>query len=41
MKEAELKLDALVIGAGVAGLYQLYLLRKQGLNVKVVDAGSG
>ena len=41
MKEAELKLDALVIGAGVAGLYQLYLLRKQGLNVKVIDAGSG
>ncbi len=41
MKEAELKLDALVIGAGVAGLYQLYLLRNQGLNVKVVDAGSG
>ena len=41
MKETNLKLDALVIGAGVAGLYQLHLLRKQGLNVKVVDAGSG
>ena len=41
MKETNLKLDALVIGAGVAGLYQLHLLRKQDLNVKVVDAGSG
>jgi hypothetical protein len=27
---APLKLDAAVIGAGVAGLYQLHLLRSQG-----------
>jgi acetone monooxygenase len=38
---APLKLDAAVIGTGVAGLYQLYLLRNQGLNVKAFDAASG
>ena len=31
------KLDALVIGAGVAGLYQLHMLRAQGLNVRAYD----
>jgi cation diffusion facilitator CzcD-associated flavoprotein CzcO len=35
-------LDALVIGAGFAGLYQLLCLRDRlGLNVKCVEAGSG
>jgi acetone monooxygenase len=38
--EAPLKLDAAVIGAGVAGLYQLYLLRNQGLSVKAFDTAS-
>jgi cation diffusion facilitator CzcD-associated flavoprotein CzcO len=38
--QAPLKLDAAVIGAGVAGLYQLHLLRKQGLAVKAFDAAS-
>ena len=33
--------DAVVIGAGVAGLYQLYRLREQGLNVRVIEAASG
>ncbi|MGI9415610.1 MAG: flavin-containing monooxygenase [Hyphomicrobiales bacterium] len=33
-------LDALVIGAGVAGLYQLHLLRNQGLNVRAYDSAS-
>ncbi len=33
------QLDALVIGAGIAGLYQLYRLREQGLKVKAVEAG--
>ena len=37
---APLKLDAAVIGAGVAGLYQLHLLRSQGLAVKAFDAAS-
>ena len=31
-------LDALVIGAGVAGLYQLYQLRREGLTVLGLDA---
>ena len=34
-------LDAVVIGAGVAGLYQLYRLRELGLSVKAIDAASG
>ena len=34
-------LDAAIIGAGVAGLYQLHLLRGQGLNVKLFDTASG
>lgn len=37
---APLKLDAAVIGAGVGGLYQLHLLRGQGLAVKAFDAAS-
>ena len=34
------KLDALIIGAGVAGLYQFHLLRSQGLNARVYDTAS-
>ena len=35
-------LDALIIGAGFSGLYQLYCLReKLGLTVKVLEAGDG
>ena len=33
--------DAIVIGAGVSGLYQLYRLRELGLTVRVFEAGSG
>jgi acetone monooxygenase len=33
-----LELDALVLGAGVAGLYQLHQLREQGLRVRAFDA---
>jgi acetone monooxygenase len=33
-------LDALVVGAGVAGLYQLHQLRRQGLKVRAYDAAS-
>jgi cation diffusion facilitator CzcD-associated flavoprotein CzcO len=29
--------DALVIGAGFGGIYQLYKLREMGLSVKVID----
>ncbi|MBB3086398.1 flavin-containing monooxygenase [Geodermatophilus sabuli] len=32
------ELDAVVIGAGVAGLYQLHQLREQGLRVRAYDA---
>jgi cation diffusion facilitator CzcD-associated flavoprotein CzcO len=33
--------DAVVVGAGVAGLYQLYRLRGMGLRTRVVEAASG
>ncbi len=35
------ELDALVIGAGMAGLYQLNLLIKQGINARIYEAGGG
>lgn len=31
------ELDAVILGAGVAGLYQLHQLRQQGLRVKAID----
>lgn len=34
------RIDALVIGAGVAGLYQLHQLREMGMNVHGVEAGT-
>ena len=33
-------LDAIVIGAGIAGLYMLLKLRQLGLNVRVIETGS-
>ena len=33
-------LDAIVIGAGMSGLYQLHCLREQGLRVRVFEAGT-
>ncbi len=33
--------DAVIIGAGIAGMYQLYRLRQLGLTVRVYEAGSG
>ncbi len=35
---ATLEFDAVIIGAGVAGLYQLHQLREQGLRVRAYDA---
>ena len=35
------KLDAIVVGAGIAGLYQLYRMRELGLKVRAYEAGSG
>lgn len=36
----QVTLDAMIIGAGVAGLYQLHQLREMGLNVRAYDAAS-
>ena len=36
-----LDFDAVVIGAGVTGLYQLYRLRELGLRVRTFEAASG
>jgi len=33
--------DAVVIGAGIAGLYQLYRLRESGVRVRVFESGAG
>ncbi|MBV8738783.1 MAG: NAD(P)/FAD-dependent oxidoreductase, partial [Alphaproteobacteria bacterium] len=39
--EPRLDFDAIIIGAGVSGLYQLYKLRELGLKVRVFETGSG
>src|SRR5215471_17971498 len=39
--ETALNFDAVVIGAGVSGLYQLYRLRELGLRVRVFETGTG
>ena len=39
--DAATKFDAIVIGAGVSGLYQLYRLRELGLRVRVFETGAG
>ncbi len=39
--DCALDFDAIVIGAGVSGLYQLYKLRELGLHVRVFEAGTG
>jgi len=36
----DLEVDVLVVGAGFAGCYLVYLLRKAGFSVKIVEAGS-
>ena len=36
-----LEYDAIIIGAGISGLYQLYRLRELGLRVRVLEAGTG
>ena len=38
---AGIDFDAIVIGAGMSGMYQLYRLRELGLNVRVFEAGTG
>ncbi|MEM7190528.1 MAG: NAD(P)/FAD-dependent oxidoreductase [Pseudomonadota bacterium] len=36
-----LDFDAIIVGAGISGLYQLHLLRQLGLRVRLFEAGSG
>ena len=38
---ADLDFDAIVIGAGISGLYLLYRLREAGVNVRVFERGTG
>ncbi len=33
--------DAIIIGAGISGLYQLYRLRELGMRVRVLESGTG
>ena len=33
--------DALIVGAGFAGMYMLYQLRSLGFTAKVIEAGDG
>src|ERR1700693_3340863 len=35
------KFDAIIVGAGVGGLYAIYRLRELGLKVRAYEAGSG
>ena len=39
--DIELDYDAIVVGAGIAGLYQLYKLRAIGMKVRLFEAGTG
>src|SRR6202050_5044119 len=34
-------LDALVVGAGITGIYQLYRARELGLSAELIEAGHG
>ncbi|TKA37347.1 hypothetical protein B0A54_10932 [Friedmanniomyces endolithicus] len=37
----QIELDALIVGAGFAGVYLLHRLRQEGYNVKIAEAGTG
>ncbi|MBL4622267.1 MAG: NAD(P)/FAD-dependent oxidoreductase [Immundisolibacteraceae bacterium] len=39
--ESENCVDAIIIGAGIAGMYQLYKLRELGLSVQLYETGDG
>jgi cation diffusion facilitator CzcD-associated flavoprotein CzcO len=38
---ADLDYDAIIIGAGMSGMYQMLRLREQGMRVRVFEAGTG
>jgi cation diffusion facilitator CzcD-associated flavoprotein CzcO len=40
MRVSDSEVDAVVIGAGVAGLYQIHQLREQGLNIRAFDTAA-
>ncbi len=40
VQQAPKQVDAVVVGAGFAGMYALYKLREQGLNVQAFEAGT-
>jgi cyclohexanone monooxygenase len=39
--EVDAAIDAVIIGAGFAGMYMLHRLRGLGFNARVYEAGSG
>ena len=39
--DAALDFDVIIVGAGISGMYQLHLLRRLGLRVRVFEAGTG
>ncbi len=41
LRASEVKFDAIIVGAGVGGLYAIYRLRKLGLKVRAFEAGGG
>lgn len=38
--DGAIEVDALVVGAGFAGIYMLYRMRELGFSAQVVEAGS-
>ena len=40
-KDSAIDYDVIVVGAGIAGLYQLYKLREIGMKVRLFEAGTG
>ena len=41
MSDSTKSIDAVIVGAGFAGIYMLHKLRQQGLEARVIEAGSG
>ena len=37
----DVKVDAIIVGAGFSGLYMLYKLKELGLTAKIIEAGKG